>query len=297
MSGRPADGCLIDLDGTVYVDDEPFPWAVEAIAALRAARVPFRFATNTTRKPRRAIAAKLRTLGIETGAAECITAPSAASGWLRARGARRLSLLLAEASFEEFDGFELDDESPEYVLVGDLGPAWTFERLDRAFRALMAGAELVAIQRNRYWRHQGRLTLDAGPFVAALEYATGKKARLVGKPSTAFFTAAAAELGLPPARVAMVGDDLDADVRGAREAGLVAVALRTGKYRPEVEEETRAAASVVLDSLAGLPGWLGLAQRRRLNGVQSGWTVSVSLLVTYFCPGWASTLLVRNSCP
>lgn len=253
-----ADACLLDLDGTVYADDEAIPGAARAIAALRAAGVAFRFATNTTRQPRTALAEKLCGLGIDTLPDEVITAPSAAARWLRHRGARRVSLLLAEASFEEFSDFEIDDERPEYVLIGDLGPGWTFEILDRAFRALHEGAELIAIQRNRYWRRRGRLTLDAGPFVAALEYAAGKKARLVGKPSPGYFDSAVAELGLAAHRVAMVGDDLEADVAGALAAGLMGVALRTGKYTPDTEVRAQEVSTAVLDSLAELPDWLGI---------------------------------------
>ncbi len=258
-ASRPADGCLIDLDGTVYEDDRVIAGAAGAVTALRAAAIPFRFATNTTRKPRTALAEKLRGLGVEAEADEILTAPSAAAGWLRRRGARRISLLLAAASHREFDGFELDDERPEFVLIGDLGPAWSFEVLDRAFRALLAGAELVAIQRNRYWRHQGRLTLDAGPFVALLEYAAGQQATLVGKPSRAFFEAAAAELGLAPSRVAMIGDDAEADVAGALAAGLQGVAVRTGKFTPQTEA-TAPAPTTTLGSLADLPAWLGLTE-------------------------------------
>lgn len=250
-------GCLIDLDGTVWADGRLIPGAGEAIAALRTARFPFRFATNTTRKPRSLLASELRALGIETDTEECITAPSATAVWLRARGARKISPLLAEASYEDLADFEFDHRQPEYVVVGDLGDSWTFEILDRAFRALMDGAELVAIQRNRYWRNEGRLTLDAGPFVTALEYASGKEAHLVGKPSRAFFESAAKDLGVDPAEIAMVGDDLEADVEGAIAAGLQAVALRTGKYREGAERRTREVATVVLNSLADLPAWLG----------------------------------------
>jgi len=113
----------------------------------------------------------------------------------------------------------------------------------------MAGPGLLAIQRNRYWQTAGGLSLDAGPFVAALEYATGKTATLAGKPSPAFFAAAARELGLSPGRIAVIGDDLEGDVLGAREAGMIGVAVRTGKYRPADEERIRAAADLVIDSL------------------------------------------------
>lgn len=242
-------GCLIDLDGTVYQEGRAIDGAASAITALRRAGVPFRFATNTTRMPRAALASRLADLGIPAGPEEILSAPAAAARWLLSRGVGRVRLLLARETWGEFEGLTIDDRSPEYVVVGDLAEDWTFEVLNGAFRNLMEGAELMAIQRNRYWRTAGGLSLDAGPFVAALEYAAGKTATLAGKPSPAFFEAAARELGLPPERIAVIGDDLEGDVLGAREAGMIGVAVRTGKYRPEDEERIRAAADLAVDSL------------------------------------------------
>ena len=142
--------------------------------------------------------------------------------------------------------------------MGDLGEAWTFSLLNQAFRHLMDGAELLAIQRNRYWHMDGGLSLDAGPFIAALEYGSGKTATLVGKPSPAFFTAAARDLGLPHDRIAVVGDDLESDVAGARNAGMIGIAVRTGKYRPQDEEKAQEAADLVGDSIAETPSLLDL---------------------------------------
>jgi HAD superfamily hydrolase (TIGR01458 family) len=253
------DGCLLDIDGTILLDDAPIEGAIDALSSLKRAGIPFRFLTNTTRRPRAGIISRLADLGFDAREADCLTAPAVTAAWLRNRGARKLLLLVDPATQPEFAEFDLEDQDPDFVVVADLGDQWTFELLDRAFRALMAGAELVAMQRNRYWKHQGRLSLDAGPFVAALEYATEQKAHLVGKPSAELFQTAARELGLAPERIAMVGDDLDADIRGAKSAGLVAVAVQTGKYRPEAAEATRQAADAVLGSIADLPRWLGLA--------------------------------------
>lgn len=196
-------------------------------------------------------------MGIPARPEEILSAPLAAARWLWDRGVRRAQLLLAEATFEEFSGLEIVDRAPEAVVVGDLGEAWTFPLLNQAFRNLMDGAELLAIQRNRYWHTDGGLSLDAGPFVAALEYGSGRTATLVGKPSPAFFAAAARELGLSPERIAVVGDDLESDAAGARAAGMVGVAVRTGKYRPQDEERAQRAADAVLDSIAEVPKWLG----------------------------------------
>lgn len=253
---RRADGVLLDLDGTVYQEERAIPGAAEALDALRREGVPFRFTTNTTRRPRSGLAERLRGMGIPARPEEILSAPAAAAGWLRGRGIRRIHLLLAEATREEFSDFALDDRTPEAVVVGDLGEDWTFQILNQAFRCLMEGAELLAVQRNRYWHTEGGLSLDAGPFVAALEHGSGKSASLVGKPSPAFFATAARELGIPPERIAVVGDDLESDVAGARLSGMIGIAVRTGKYRPEDEERARAAADAVLDSIAGLPAWL-----------------------------------------
>jgi HAD superfamily hydrolase (TIGR01458 family) len=256
---RAADGCLIDLDGTLWVDECLLEGAAGAVARIRGAGLPLRFLTNTTRKSRRVLAEQLSRQGIEATTEDVVTATAAAAAWLREQGVERILPLVAEPALEDLDGFAIDRDRPEVVLIADLGTSWSFEVLDGAFRAGVAGADLVAVQKNRYWQTGGNLSLDAGPFVAALEYATGKIARVVGKPSRELFETAARELGLEPAQVVMVGDDLAADVEGARAAGLRGIAVRTGKYRPEDEERAQGAADAVLDSIADLPKWLGVS--------------------------------------
>ncbi len=257
---KRADACIIDLDGTVYDAAGAIPGAAAAIRALERAGIPHVFATNTTRRPRSALLERLRGLGVPVTRERLLTAPVAAADWLARRGARRISLLLPEASHEELAAFEIDDVRPEYVVVGDLGREWTFERLNTAFLALRGGAGLVAIQKNRFWDDGSGLKLDAGPFVAGLEYASGVEAVLVGKPSPAFFAAAAQTLGVPPARIAVIGDSLENDVRGAQGAGCLGVAVRTGSFRDVDLEKLDRRPDAVLDSIADLPSWLGIGE-------------------------------------
>lgn len=257
MTGPPR-ALLLDLDGTLYEGAQAVPGAAAAVARLRDRGVPLRFATNTTRVPRRALAERLRGLGIRATVDEVLSAPVAAAGWLAEQGLRRVALYLADAAHEEFAGFDISAERPDAVVVGDLGAAWSFERLNEAFRALLDGARLVAIQKNRYWNSEQGLALDAGPFVAALEYAADTRATLVGKPSPAFFQAAARSLGVTPESVVVVGDDAESDIGGARAAGMTGVLVRTGKYRRGDEARGGARPAAVLESVAGLPDWLGL---------------------------------------
>ena len=243
---------LLDLDGTLYTENVPIEGAQEALASLYAAGIPYRYVTNTTRKPRREVVARLGEMGFPVREEMVFTTAAAAN--VRLRG-RLCYPLVAEALLEDLNELKLASESPaEYVLVGDLGEGFTYARLDAAFRRLMSGAQLVALQKNRYWEREDGLSLDAGPFVAALEYASGKSALVVGKPEPAFFEAALRDMGLEAGTVAMVGDDAESDVAGAQRAGLQGIQVRTGKYRPGRAAEPDAE----IESIARLPEILGL---------------------------------------
>lgn len=246
-------GLLLDLDGTVYEDDALVPGADTAVAALRQGGIPVRFVTNTTRVPCATVASWLEGYGIPAIADDVFTPPRAAVSWLGQRAVRRIDLCLPEASFGEFAAFEITDRDPEVVVVGDLGPAWNFDVMNRVFRQVLGGVELVALHRNRYWKSGGELIIDVGAFVAAFEYATGRTATLVGKPSRAMFEAAARSMGLALSEVAMVGDDLQADIAGSQAVGIPGYMVQTGKFRAAEVEASAIAPDRVLTSVAALP--------------------------------------------
>ena len=248
-----SEAVLLDLDGVLYVEDEPVPGAREAVAALRDRGMALRFVTNTTTRPRRRILERLHRLGFAAAPDELATPAALAVRHCRDRGHRRIALLMNDAVKEDFAELEEVDRDADAVIVGDLCTAWAFEPLNRAFRLLMAGAELIALQKNRYWLTPDGLSLDVGPFVAALEYATGKEAFVVGKPAPAFFETVLATLDVPAERAAMVGDDVEADVGGALAAGLAGILVRTGKYRDEVLRQSGVEPTATIGSIADLP--------------------------------------------
>jgi HAD superfamily hydrolase (TIGR01458 family) len=249
-AGASLSALLVDLEGTVYQAGRLVPGAAQALAAAEARGVPHRFVTNTTRRPRSAIVRELSRMGLEVEPGRIFTAPLAARKYLLARGFSRCHLLGRPALREDLAGIELVDSGAEAVLLGDLGEDLTFERLNRAFRALLEGAELVTMARNRYWRDVDGFALDVGAFAAALEYASGRPATLVGKPSPGFFAAALSSLGAPASAAAVVGDDLESDVGGAQAAGMRGILVRTGKFRPEDLEGSAVRPDAVVDSLA-----------------------------------------------
>jgi HAD superfamily hydrolase (TIGR01458 family) len=250
------EGLLLDLSGVVYVQDEVVPGAAEALESLRSRGIPIRLVTNTTMRPARSILERLERLGIEADPAELLTPATLAASRCAEAGYESVSLVVLDDLREDLEGLEENDGSVDAVIVGDLGEAWDYDVLNRAFRRLMDGAALIALQKNRYWETTEGLSLDAGPFVSALEYATGREADVVGKPSPAFFELALGELGVSADRAAMVGDDVEADVGGAMEAGLAGILVRTGKYREDLVKESGIEPTATVDSIADVPGLL-----------------------------------------
>ncbi|WP_345984586.1 TIGR01458 family HAD-type hydrolase [Sulfurimonas sp. HSL-1656] len=222
-------GVLCDIGGVLYEGDTPYPGAIEAVARLKAG-YPVRFLTNTTQKTGAEVVAKLQKMGFGIEASEVITALDVTKAYLIERRSRATFLLTdaAEAFFED-----LPDAPCRCVVIGDAQENFTYTRLNEAFRTLMEGGELLAAAKNRYFKdHGGRLSMDAGGFVAALEYASGKTATVIGKPSTDFYRLACARMGVAPEAAVMIGDDVESDVGGAQAAGLQGILVETGKYTP-----------------------------------------------------------------
>lgn len=263
MVDTPA-ALLFDLDGTLYTDAGAIPGAVEAIAALRRRGTPFRFVTNTTRRSRRGLVERLRGYGFEVSPAEVFTSVLAGVRELKQRNITRVAPFVAADTLEDLSEFELvggtsaalaASAAPAAVVIGDLGDQWTPGLLNQAFRYVLDGALLLAFQKDRYWLGRTGLELDAGPYVTALEYASGKEAVVSGKPSAGFYLGALAELGETPRQPpAMVGDDLWADVAGAQRAGLQGWLVRTGKFRQDVLERSGVKPDRMLASVADLVG-------------------------------------------
>jgi HAD superfamily hydrolase (TIGR01458 family) len=251
--GPPA--VLVDIDGVLYVGDEPIAGAVAALEELRALSSGLRLLTNTTSKSRRQIVEHLHELGFDVARDEVLTPAALAVRHCQEREYRSVKLLVGEALRDDLT--ELSDAASggavDAVILGDLGDGFTPEILNEAFRLLMEGAELVALQHNRYWRRPDGLVLDVGAYSAALEYATAKEAVVVGKPAPAFFGAALADLNAPPDRAVMIGDDIEADVGGAIAAGLRGILVRTGKYREDTLEASGVRPTEIVDSIADVP--------------------------------------------
>jgi phospholysine phosphohistidine inorganic pyrophosphate phosphatase len=248
-------GVLLDIDGVLYVGDEPIAGAHEALDELRRVSADLRLVTNTTSRSRREVAAHLTELGFQTSLDEILTPAAMAVRHCEEHGHEVVELVVSDGLREDLAELHAPSRGADVdaVVLGDVGDRFDAQLLNRVFRRLMDGAELIALQHNRYWRRKDGLALDVGAYSAALEYATRREAVVVGKPSPAFFDAAVAELGVEQA--VMIGDDVEADVGGAMAAGLAGVLVRTGKFLqkalpPEVTP------TAIVDSIVDVPAML-----------------------------------------
>jgi HAD superfamily hydrolase (TIGR01458 family) len=199
-------------------------------------------------------------MGINIDQSQLLTPAVAACQWIKNHVIGDIALFIPQATQAEFQTLSVaKPEQYEHigaVVIGDLGELWDFPTLNRAFRLLMTHPQpaLIALGMTRYWRAEDGLRLDAGPFVSALQYASGRDPLVLGKPAKTFFEAALQTLGLPVDRVYMVGDDIRADIDGAQKAGIKAILVKTGKFQIQ-DLALGITPSACLDSIADLPQW------------------------------------------
>jgi HAD superfamily hydrolase (TIGR01458 family) len=250
---------LLDVDGVLHVSGEPIAGAGGAISRLRADGHRLRFVTNSTTKSRRQLTEHLRSIGIELEDEELQTTGVVAA---RQLAGKRVLALTMPGILDDLEGLELVGMNVDAVLVGgadegeETGRVFSYLNLNRAFHELQAGAELYCLHKNRWWQTADGPRLDAGAFVAGLEYAADTEATVLGKPSAAYFQAALAALEADAELTWMVGDDLEGDIIGAHNHGMRTILVRTGKFRPDDVERSRLQPDGIVSSVAQIPEWL-----------------------------------------
>ena len=248
---------MLDLDGTLYVGKQPIPGAIACIKNLRERGIKLRFLTNTTTKSQSELVAQLRAMGFTLVEDELISAPVGAKLELLSLQQQlqrpvRIWPVVAESIKPDFSEFFWDETAPDFVVLGDIGDAWDLTLINRLFNVMHAGAELIALHKNRFWQTEDGLKADIGFFVAGLEYVSSKSARVMGKPNRDFYQRVLDSAGVDNMDALMVGDDIDSDVGGAQQMGIRGCLVRTGKYRAAYAEQSTVKPNYILDSIAGL---------------------------------------------
>src|SRR6266568_2909940 len=250
-------GILLDIDGVLHVSMQPIAGAAETLHWLDQQGYRTCFVTNTTTASRATLVEQLAAIGLSLSEQQLITAPVATANYIRQHyPGKRCWVLTKGDTLADFAGIELVESDADIVVIGGAEELLTYEAMNHAFRMLMNGADLLAMHTNLYWRVSDGLRLDSGPFVYALELATGKHAKVLGKPDPAFFEQALLSIGVAANEAMMVGDDIENDIAGAQRAGLHAVLVCTGKHNADSPLLERVHPDAILASVVDLPGWL-----------------------------------------
>ena len=253
----PLRGILLDIDGVLHVSMKPIPGAPETLSWLTQQQYQTCFVTNTTTLSQATLAERLQQIGLPVSEHAILTAPVATAQYIRHNfPGKRCWVLTKGATAVDFAGIELVEDHADIVVIGGAEELLTYDTLNHAFRMLMDGATLLAMHTNRYWRTSAGLQLDSGPFIRALEMATGKGAIVLGKPNAAFFAQALQMMNVSANEALMVGDDIENDVAGAQRAGIRAALVCTGKHTAEHPLLQSIHPAIILPSIADLPQYL-----------------------------------------
>lgn len=224
-------GVLFDIDGVLEFQGQAYQGAVELLDDLRRKGIIIRILTNSTLKSRKACAEKLEYLGFDVPEEEIITASWATARYLEELNPKSCWVMLDGRGLEEFSSICQDKENPEYIVVGDYREGFNFGNMNRALKILLEGARLIVMIPEKIDHSLGGVELTVGAYGRMLEDAAGTKATYIGKPGTYMFDTALKSMQIDRNKVLMVGDRVNTDIVGAREAGIKSVLVKTGEFK------------------------------------------------------------------
>src|SRR5882672_6708519 len=224
-------GFLIDMDGVIYKGSEPIPGAVEFINSLRDRGYPFLFLTNNSQRTNRDVCYKLRKMGFDVNHEDIFTCAMATARYLASKKVHGTAYVIGEGGLlTELHnaGYSIVDDHPDYVIIGE-GRTIMLESVDKAINMIMDGAKLIATNLDPNCPvGNGKSRAGCGAFVAMLEFATGKQAFSVGKPSPIMMRMARKTLQLATDETIMIGDTMGTDILGAGSMGFTTVLTLSG---------------------------------------------------------------------
>ena len=245
---------VLDLDGTIYVDEQLFPETKPFLAALAEWGIGYTFITNNNSRSRAEYLGFMRGLGLQVTEKSLFTSAHATLDYLRQHlpEVKRPFVLGTPGLRNDFmiAGYEASNGQPDAVVVG-FDRTLTYDQLAKAAYWISRGLPYLATHPDRICPTKEATVLpDCGALCAALESATGRRPDAIpGKPSPAMMHGLLRRHGLQPGEVAMVGDRLYTDMKMARNAGLLAVLTLTGETKREEVAGSEVQPDLVVDNL------------------------------------------------
>ncbi len=248
-------GFLIDMDGVIYKGKEPIPGAIQFINKLKTEEIPFLFLTNNSQKTGRDVCYKLNRLGFDVEVKDIFTCGLATARYLASTKPNGSAYVIGEGGLLtelHQHGYSIVDDNPDYVVIGE-GRTIMLESVDKAVNMVMNGAKLIATNLDPNCPVDGdKYRSGCGAFVAMIEFATGKKAFSVGKPSPIMMRMARKTLQLTTDETIMIGDTMETDILGAGTMGFTTILTLSGVARKETLNDYGYSPDYIINSIHDL---------------------------------------------
>ena len=224
---------LIVLDGVLKIGNSPAPDVKELLSFIHENEIPACILSNSTLRTGDLVREFFSSQNIEL-TIPAITAFDATLSFVK-NNYKKVQVYCRDYLIHHFGGM-IDEENPEAIVIGDIEDKWNYQIVNDIFKKVFTGADLIAMHKNKYWNPHGELLIDAGAFITGIEYASGKEAILIGKPSPQYFKEALENIN---AKIEdgffMIGDDIENDILAAQNIGGMGIIIYTGKTKFPLE--------------------------------------------------------------
>ncbi len=220
---------LIDLDGVLKIGDYPAPDLKEFLSFINENQISACILSNSTLRTGEQVKEFFSSQNIEL-TIPAITAFDATLSFVK-KNYKKVQVYCRDYLIHHFTGL-IDEENPEAIVIGDIEDRWNYQVVNDIFKKVFEGADLIAMHKNKYWNPYGELLIDAGAFIHGIEFASGKEAILIGKPSPLYFKAALESINADIEEgFFMLGDDIENDIKAAKDIGGKGILIYTGKTK------------------------------------------------------------------
>ena len=254
----PIQTFMLDLDGTVYLGEELFPWSLPFFNRLRAMGKNYIFVTNNSSRSVDYYVTKLTRMGVTVRPEQVFTSGEATRYYLKKRFRSQAIYLLGTPDLEEEfrrDGFHLTPVNPVAVVLG-FDQTLTYEKLRIACALIREGVPFIATHPDFNCPTPEGPIPDCGAMMAAITAATGVQPKIIGKPYPEMVSALCAKFGLEDRKIAMVGDRLYTDIAMGQAAGITTILVLSGETQPGDLKDSPYHPDLVATDLGELTIWL-----------------------------------------
>ncbi len=243
------DTLIFDLNGTLYERGIPVEGAQNTLSKLRKLGFNLNFVTNTDGRSITDVHNKITAMGFEISIEELLTPISAVKKFIEQNSDKSYHFLVHEDVMEDFKDIEVNRVNPDYIVIGDFCSIANYQTMNSAFRMIKSGTQMIATSKSKWYKDDDGDSLNTGAYVGLFESATGKVARLLGKPSTDFLQMALNRTGSSPSNTIVIGDDVTTDILGGNAIGASTILVKTGLFDEKLLKQTASQPDYILNSI------------------------------------------------